>query len=74
MLCFKFYQNRTINEEFDSWGVNAPPPLPRGGQEAQILKIRNNLIQNGGSNPHPKFQPSSSIIKCLNIGGTEIEI
>ena len=21
-MCFKFYQNRTINEEFDFWGVN----------------------------------------------------
>ena len=21
MLCFKFHQNRTINEEFDFWGV-----------------------------------------------------
>ena len=25
MLCFKFYQNRTINEEIDCWGSKAPP-------------------------------------------------
>ena len=24
MLCFKFHQNRPINEEFDCWGLRAP--------------------------------------------------
>ena len=67
MLCFKFNQNCTINEEFDFWGwVKA---LLRGGTETIFQKF--DEVQNGSPNPHRKFQYSSSIRKCLKIGGTK---
>ena len=37
-----------------------------------ISKIRKRPIQNGGPIAHRTFQHSSSIRKCLKIGGTEI--
>ena len=42
---------------------------PQGVQGNPISKIPKSLIQNGSPNPHPKFQHSSSIRKCLKIGG-----
>ena len=42
---------------------------PRGGQVYPILKNWASPIQKGGPNPNPKFQHSSSIRKCLQIGG-----
>ena len=36
MLCFKFHQNRPINEEFDCWGFKGP----RGFQGTPISKIQ----------------------------------
>ena len=43
-----------------------------GGQgEPDFKNSKKAITQNGGSNPHLKFQHSSSIIKCLKIGGTE---
>ena len=63
-----FIKNRTINEEFDCWGVKAP----RGGQEDPISKIQKSPIQNSSPNPHSKFQHYSSIRKCLKIGRTEM--
>ena len=45
---------------------------PWWGQRDPISKNRKSLIQNGGLNPHRKFQHSSSIRKCLKIGRTEI--
>ena len=41
MLFFKFHQNRTINEEFDFWGLNppSPSPPPRGEQGDRTSKI-----------------------------------
>ena len=68
MLYFKFHQNRPINEEFDCWGFKGP----RGFQGAPISKNQKSLIQNGGPNTHPKFQHSSSIRKCLKMGGTDL--
>ena len=42
-----------------------------GGRGAQFKKKLKSLIQNGGPNPHQKFQHSSSIGKRLKIGGTD---
>ena len=42
------------------------------GHWNSIEKIRKkNLIKKGGRNPHREFQHSSSIRKCLKIGGTD---
>ena len=62
MLCFKFHQNCTINEEFDFWGVKV---LPRGGG-FKFKKVSYKAVV-----PHQKFQHSSSIRKCLQIGGID---
>ena len=61
MLCFKFHQNRTVNEEFN---------LSRGAQGPDFKNSKK---------PHterwfyttPKIQHSSSIRKCLKIGGAD---
>ena len=45
---------------------------PQGGQGYSISKIRKSLRKNDGPNPQQKFQHSSLIRKCLNIGGTEM--
>ena len=42
----------------------------QGCKKAQFKKIEED-IQNGGTNPQRKFQYSSSIMKCLKIGGTD---
>ena len=70
-MCFKFDQNRTINEEFDFWGVNGGRGVGRG---APISKIRKISIQNSGSIAHRNLQYSSSIRKCIKIkiGGNEM--
>ena len=51
MLCFNFHQNRTINEEFDFWGVKGAWGS-EGCPNFKILK-----------NPHQKrwFQPTPKI-------------
>ena len=45
---------------------------PRWGQRDPISKIHKSLIHIGGPSLHSKFQHSSSIRKCLKIGGTEM--
>ena len=47
MMDLKFPQNRTINEEFDFWGVKGAG----GVRSTPILKIRNSLLQNGENVP-----------------------
>ena len=58
MLCFKFHQNRAINEEFDLGGGEAKLILireaPRGAWEGDHK-------QNDGPNPHTKFQHSTQL-------------
>ena len=66
-LCFKFQQNRAINEEFYFWGGKILSGGPMGSRVARFKKNRKILIQNGGLNPQPKFQ-HSRIRKCLQIG------
>ena len=68
MLCFKFHQNRKINEEFNFWGDQFFRGALRGA-EGPDFKI--SLIQNGGLNPHRKFQHSSSIRKRFKNRGTD---
>ena len=64
---FKFHQNRAVNEEFYSLVVKFFLGVPRGAEWPDLKKKRKILIHNGGLNPHPKFQHSSSIKKCLKI-------
>ena len=68
MLCFKFHRNRPINEEFDFWGGLIISGGLEGGRETRFQKI---LIQNGGLNPHQKFQHSNSIRKCSKNRGAK---
>ena len=71
MFCFKFNQNRTINKEFDFWGGQILSGGPEGGRGTRLKKILRSLVQISGPNPHRKFPHSSSIRKCLKIGGTD---
>ena len=57
MLGYKFHKNRTINEEFDFWGLKV---LPRETGRPDS-KIRKNLIQNVG----PKHTENFSILAQL---------
>ena len=71
MWRFQFHKKRQINEEFDFWEDKIISGGPEGGRGTRYQKIEKNLIQNGGPNPHLKFQHCSLIIKCLQIEGTE---
>ena len=42
---------------------------PGGFRGPRFQKFKKPRIQNNGPNTHPKFQHSSSIKKCWNIGG-----
>ena len=55
---------------FFLWGGGFKVP-PRWGGGPDFKNSRS-LIQNGGPNPHRKFQHSSSIRKCSEIGGIEM--
>ena len=111
ILCFKFQQSRTINEEVDFIEDGGKTLISKFLSQLLLLNIRKfcfsnwikitqemkNLnfeelrvkirgegrgtpiskfgkapIENGGSIAHRKFQHSSSIIKCLKIGGTNL--
>ena len=48
------------------------PPRGKGGPNFKIKK-KKSLIQNGGTNPHQKFQHSTSIRNCLKIGELKCE-
>ena len=65
---YKFQQNRTINEEFDFCVVKGAGKGGGGGvRGAPISKFGKTFIQNGGPNPHRKFQHSSSIRVFENL-------
>ena len=72
MLCFKFYQNRLINEEFDFWGE----PNSFGSLEGGVGV----WFQNREKYPwailrrtrrYTKFYPNRTIGKGWKIGGTQ---
>ena len=44
MLCFKFHQNRPVNEEFDCWGFKGPG----GFKGLRFQKFKKPRIQNDG--------------------------
>ena len=66
-MYFKFHQNHTINEEFGFLGVKEAG----GWGVPRFKKNIKSLLQNGGLNPHQKFQNSGPIRKCLKISGTD---
>ena len=47
MLCFKFHQNRTMNEEYDFLGVKA---LPEGGRGTRFQKFEEKKFSNHTKN------------------------
>ena len=58
------FKNRGENSAFGG-GLRAPG----GFRGPRFQKFKKPRIQNDGPNTHPKFQHSSSITKCLKIGG-----
>ena len=44
-LCFKFHQDRAINEEFYFWGGKILSGGPMGGRVAQFKKIEKSLYR-----------------------------
>ena len=44
-LCFKFHQNRAINEEFYFWGGKIISEGPKGGRVARFQKIEKSLYK-----------------------------
>ena len=67
-MCFIFHYNRTTNKEFYFWRVKE-----NEGEGDSISKILKSPIQNGGPNPHRKFQDSSSNINFENSGSPKCE-
>ena len=43
ILCFKFHQNRAVNEEFDFWGSQILSGGPEGSKMNQFKKIKKAL-------------------------------
>ena len=66
-MCFKFRQKCTTNEEFDFWGV-------QGGGVSQFQKFGNASYRMMVPLHTERLRTleSRSIIKHLNLGGTEM--
>ena len=64
MLCFKFHQNRAINEEFYFWGGI----FPKGGRVARFKNIEKFLYRTAVSTHSQNFSILAELESVLKSG------
>ena len=69
ILCFKFQQNQTINEEFYFWKAKYfPRSSPMGGRVARFQKIEKSLCRTMVSTHSQNFTILAELESVLKLG------